>query len=137
MAAVSAFILQADGNREGPSTRDLRAEVFTQPRANLAVRLPCANDCSRAVSGSPSARSHASGVRRMQSPASSPKRWTQPGLGSFSAWAGVRYSHGLKAAGAGLAIIGYAVTLWSWASTVDVIGATVFWAGVALPIGSR
>src|SRR5262249_13283882 len=32
MAAVSAFILQADGNREGPSTRDLRAEVFTQPR---------------------------------------------------------------------------------------------------------
>src|SRR5262249_28062650 len=32
MAAVSAFILRADGNREGPSTRDLRAEVFTQPR---------------------------------------------------------------------------------------------------------
>src|SRR5262249_8305017 len=32
MAAVSAFILQAYGNREGPSTRDLRAEVFTQPR---------------------------------------------------------------------------------------------------------
>src|SRR5262249_35011299 len=37
MAAVSAFILQADGNREGPSTRDLRAEVFTQPRPNPAV----------------------------------------------------------------------------------------------------
>src|SRR5215471_11412447 len=35
MAVVSAFILQADGNREGPSTRDLRAEVFTQPRAKL------------------------------------------------------------------------------------------------------
>src|SRR5215471_11396891 len=39
MAAVSAFILQADGNREGPSTRDLRAEVFTQPRPRLCENV--------------------------------------------------------------------------------------------------
>jgi len=42
----------------------------------------------------------------------------------------LRYSLGALSAGAGLAIIGYTVALWSSAAGVDVIGATAF--GLAL-----
>jgi len=42
----------------------------------------------------------------------------------------IRYSLGALSAGAGLAVIGYTVALWSSATGVDVIGATAF--GLAL-----
>ncbi len=101
--------------------------AMTERGQTLPSNCRSANDRSRAMSGSPPARCHASGVRRKKSITLG----SSQSLGSFSLpGRSVRYSHGLPAAGAGLAIIAYSVALRSSAGSVDVIRSTAL--GLAL-----